>query len=67
MCIISLDIYTLEVMSEVCKCACVIPRAGMDASVGISSSSTTLLLLPSGFVCFSAFCSMEGRSNALAL
>lgn len=59
--IISLDVYMLEVIFEVSKCACVIPRAGMDTSVQISSSSTTLLLLQSDFVCFSALYSMEGR------
>lgn len=61
MCIISLDVYMREVISEVSKCACVIPRAGVDTSVQISSSSTTLLLLQLGFVCFLALYVMEGR------
>lgn len=61
MCIISLDVYVLEVISEVSERACVILRAGMDTPVQISSSSTTLLLLQLGFICFSALYSMEGQ------
>lgn len=43
------------------KCACVIPRAGMDTSVEIFSFSTALLMLQLGFVCFSALSSIEVR------
>lgn len=57
----SLGIYMLEVISEVSKCACVIPRAQMDTLVQISFSSPSLLLLQLGFVCFSALHSMERR------
>lgn len=43
------------------KCACVIPRAGMDTSIEIFSFSTALFLLHLGFVCFLTLSSIEIR------